>query len=313
VLKPVKRPVPKPGPNELLIKVAAAGVNRPDVAQRMGFYPPPPGAPDIPGLEIAGEVVAAGPDVEGGWKLGDKLCALVIGGGYAEYCLAPAPQCLPVPKGYDMVKAAGLPETFFTVWTNVFERGRLQAGETLLVHGGASGIGTTTIQLAKAFGAKVLATAGSDERARACEKLGADRGINYKTEDYAAVVKDVTGGKGVDLILDMVGGSYLAKNLDSLAVEGRLVLIATLGGTKAEANLNTIMVKRLTVTGSTLRPRTVAQKAVIARALREKVWPLLDQGKLAPVIDRTFPLVQAAAAHQALDGDHTGKIMLTVG
>ena len=284
VLKPAKRPVPKPGPNELLIKVAAAGVNRPDVAQRMGFYPPPPGAPDIPGLEIAGEVVAAGPDVEGGWKVGDQLCALVIGGGYAEYCIAPAPQCLAIPKGYDMIKAAALPETFFTVWTNVFERGALQPDETLLVHGGASGIGTTTIQLAKAFGAKVLATAGSDERVKACAKLGADRAINYKTEDFAAVVKDFTQGKGVNVILDMVGGSYLAKNLDSLAVEGRLVIIATLGGTKAEANLNTIMVKRLTVTGSTLRPRTVAQKATIALALRGRVWPLLDQGKLAPVI-----------------------------
>ncbi len=313
VLKPAKRPVPKPGANELLVKVAAAGVNRPDVAQRLGFYPPPPGAPDIPGLEIAGEVVAAGPGIEGGWKIGDKLCALVIGGGYAEYCIAPAPQCLAIPKGYDMVKAAALPETFFTVWTNVFERGALKPDETLLVHGGASGIGTTTIQLAKAFGAKVLATAGSDERVKACLKLGADRAINYKTEDFAAVVKDFTGGKGVDVVLDMVGGSYLAKNLDSLAVEGRLVLIATLGGTKAEANLNTIMVKRLTVTGSTLRPRTVAQKATIAVALRGRVWPLLDQGKLAPVIDRTFPLAQAAEAHRALDGDHTGKIMLTVG
>ena len=313
VLKPTQRPVPKPGANELLVKVAAAGVNRPDVAQRMGFYPPPPGAPDIPGLEIAGEVVAAGPGVEGGWKVGDQLCALVIGGGYAEYCVAPAPQCLAIPKGYDMVKAAALPETFFTVWTNVFERGALQPDETLLVHGGASGIGTTTIQLAKAFGAKVLATAGSDERVKACLKLGADRAINYKTEDYAAVVKDFTQAKGVNVILDMVGGSYLAKNLDSLAVEGRLVLIATLGGTKAEANLNTIMVKRLTVTGSTLRPRTVAQKATIAMALRGRVWPLLDQGKLAPVIDRTFPLAQAAEAHRALDGDHTGKIMLTVG
>lgn len=312
VLKPAQRPVPKPGPNELLIKVAAAGVNRPDVAQRMGFYPPPPGAPDIPGLEIAGEVVATGPDVEGGWKVGDKLCALVIGGGYAEYCVAPAPQCLPIPKGYDMVKAAALPETFFTVWTNVFERGALQPGETLLVHGGASGIGTTTIQLAKAFGAKVLATAGSDERCQACLKLGADRAINYKTEDFATVVNEFTGGKGVNVILDMVAGSYLAKNLQSLAVEGRLVIIATLGGAKAEANLNTIMVKRLTVTGSTLRPRSVAQKATIAQALRGRVWPLLDQGKLAPVIDRTFPLTQAAEAHRALDGDHTGKIMLTV-
>jgi putative PIG3 family NAD(P)H quinone oxidoreductase len=313
VLKPGRRPVPRPGANEVLVKVAAAGVNRPDVAQRLGLYPPPPGAPDIPGLEIAGEIVALGPNVEGGWKPGDKACALVIGGGYAEYCLAPVPQLMPIPKGYDLVRAAALPETFFTVWTNVFERGRLQAGETLLVHGGASGIGTTTIQLAKAMGATVFATAGSDERCQACLKLGADRAINYKTEDFAKVVKEATAGKGVDVILDMVAGSYLARNLDSLGMEGRLVLIATLGGAKAEANLNTIMVKRLTVTGSTLRPRSVAQKEVIAEALKARVWPLLDQGRLGPVIDRTFPLAEAAAAHRALDGDHTGKIMLTVG
>lgn len=312
VLKPTTRPVPKAGPGEVLVRVRACGVNRPDVQQRLGGYPPPPGAPDIPGLEIAGEIVALGPDTVGGWKVGDAVCALVIGGGYAEYCTAPAAQCLPLPKGYDMVRAAALPETFFTVWTNVFDRGRLQPGESILIHGGASGIGTTAIQLAKAFGATVYVTAGSAERCDACVKLGADRAINYKTEDFAAVVKELTGGRGVDVVLDMIGGAYLAQNLNSLAVEGRLVIIALLGGPKGEADLARVMVRRLTVTGATLRPRTVAQKAEIAEALRARVWPLLDAGKVRPVIDRIMPLDQAAAAHHAIDGDHIGKIMLTV-
>ncbi len=312
VLKPTRRPVPKPAQGEVLVRVRACGVNRPDVQQRLGGYPPPPGAPDIPGLEIAGEIVALGAGVSGGLKPGDAVCALVIGGGYAEYCTAPAAQCLPLPKGYDMVRAAALPETFFTVWTNVFDRGRLQKGESILIHGGASGIGTTAIQLAKAFGATVYVTAGSPERCDACVALGADRAINYKTEDFAAVVKDLTGGRGVDVVLDMVGGAYLAQNLNSLAIEGRLVIIALLGGPKGEADLSRVMVRRLTVTGATLRPRSVAQKAEIADALRAKVWPLLDSGAVKPVIDRVLPLEQAAAAHHAIDGDHIGKIMLTV-
>lgn len=312
VLKPTRRPVPKPAQGEVLVRVRACGVNRPDVQQRLGGYPPPPGAPDIPGLEIAGEIVALGASVSGGLKPGDAVCALVIGGGYAEYCTAPAAQCLPLPKGYDMVRAAALPETFFTVWTNVFDRGRLQKGESILIHGGASGIGTTAIQLAKAFGATVYVTAGSPERCEACVALGADRAINYKTEDFAAVVKDLTGGRGVDVVLDMVGGAYLAQNLNSLAIEGRLVIIALLGGPKGEADLSRVMVRRLTVTGATLRPRSVAQKAEIADALRAKVWPLLDSGAVKPVIDRVLPLEQAAAAHHAIDGDHIGKIMLTV-
>ena len=312
VLVPGKRPVPTPGPGEVLIEVAAAGVNRPDVLQRKGGYPPPPGASDIPGLEVAGRIVAAGPDA-GGLKVGDQVTALVAGGGYAEYCLAPAPQCLPVPKGLSAIEAAAIPETFFTVWTNVFDRGRLQAGESFLVHGGSSGIGTTAIQLAKAMGARVFATAGSKDKCRACEKLGAERGINYRDEDFVEIVKAATG-QGVDVILDMVGGDYVARNFKALAPEGRLCYIAFLGGSKVEADLLPIMLKRLTVTGSTLRPRDIAFKGAIARNLRDKVWPLIEAGKIKPVIHKTFPLAQAAEAHRLMESSaHIGKIVLTAG
>ncbi|MBX6321592.1 MAG: NAD(P)H-quinone oxidoreductase [Rhodospirillaceae bacterium] len=313
VLKPARRPVPRPGAGEVLIAVAAAGVNRPDVMQRQGKYPPPPGASDIPGLEVAGTVVAAGPGTQG-IGIGDAVCALVSGGGYAEYCVAPAPQCLPVPAGLSMVEAAALPETFFTVWTNVFERGRLKAGETVLVHGGASGIGTTAIQLARALGARVFTTAGSDEKCRACERLGAERAINYRTEDFVAVVQEATGGRGVDVVLDMVGGAYVERNLKCLAVEGRHVSIATQQGARIDLNLITVMQRRLWLTGSTLRPRSVAEKGAIAAALREKVWPLLDAGTVRPVIHATFPLAQAAEAHALMEaGGHIGKIVLTTG
>ncbi len=310
-LKPVQRPVPAPAHGEVLIKVGAAGVNRPDVAQRQGGYPPPPGASDIPGLEIAGTIVAVGPGVDG-LSEGDAVCALVTGGGYAEYCPAPAALCLPIPEGFDLISAAALPETYFTVWTNVFQRGALAGGERFLVHGGSSGIGTTAIQLAKAFGARVFATAGSADKCAACERLGAERAIDYSTEDFVAVVKEMTSGEGVDLILDMVGGDYVKRNLDALAVEGRLVQIAFLQGPKRELNLLPIMLKRLTVTGSTLRPRTVEQKAEIAEALRDRVWPLLEAGLVAPTIDSTYPLGQAAQAHQRMESSaHIGKIVLT--
>ncbi len=313
VLKPGRRPVPAPGAGEVLIEVAAAGVNRPDVLQRQGGYAPPPGASDIPGLEVAGKIVAVG-DGAGAWKVGDSVCALVAGGGYAEYCAAPAPQCLPVPGKLDLIHAAALPETFFTVWTNVFDRGRLQRGETFLVHGGSSGIGTTAIQLAHAFGARVIATAGSDEKCEACRKLGADIAVNYRTEDFAAKVMEATEGKGADVILDMVGGDYIPKNLSCLAMDGRLVQIAFLKGSKAEINLAPIMMKRQTLTGSTLRPRSVAQKGEIAQSLREKVWPLLESGKIAPVIHKTFPLAQAADAHRLMESSaHVGKIVLVTG
>ncbi|HXD72144.1 MAG TPA: NAD(P)H-quinone oxidoreductase [Vicinamibacterales bacterium] len=306
------RPKPAPAAGEVLIKVAAAGVNRPDVMQRMGHYPPPPGITDIPGLEIAGTIETLGPDVTG-WDAGDKVCALVAGGGYAEYCVAPAPQCLPIPKRMDFVHAAAIPETFFTVWTNVFERGRLKAGESLLVHGGSSGIGTTAIQLATALGSRVFATAGSAEKCAACEKLGADRGINYKSEDFVAVVKDLTGGTGVDVVLDMVGGDYFPRNMDALAMDGRLVSIAVLNGVKTTINILTMMQKRLTLTGSTLRVRPVAEKGAIAASLKRHVWPLLDAGKAVPVIDATFPLQDAAAAHARMEeGSHIGKLVLVV-
>jgi NADPH:quinone reductase len=313
VLKPVQRPKPKPAPGELLVEVAAAGVNRPDVLQRQGGYRPPPGASDIPGLEIAGRVVALGDGVTG-WRLGDSVTALVAGGGYAEYCTAPAPQCLAVPQGLNMIQAAAVPETFFTVWTNVFERGRLRTGETFLVHGGSSGIGTTAIQLAHAFGSPVFTTAGSAEKCAACVKLGADRAIDHKREDFVAVIDEATGGRGVDVILDMVGGGYITRNLKILAVEGRLVQIAYLQGGKAEIDLGQVMVKRQTITGSTLRPRSVAEKGAIAAQLKEKVWPLLEAGKIAPVIYKTFPLAEAAAAHQLMESSaHIGKIVLTTG
>jgi len=312
VLRPVPRPVPSPGAGEVLIRVRAAGVNRPDVMQRKGQYPPPPGASDIPGLEIAGTVAALGEGVAG-LSVGDEVCALVAGGGYAEYCVAPAPQCLPVPAGLGAVEAAALPETFFTVWDNVFTRGRLAAGETLLVHGGSSGIGTTAIQLARAMGARVLVTAGSDEKCRACEKLGAERAINYRTEDFVAVVKEITGGKGVDVVLDMVGGDYVGRNLNALGQGGRLVQIAVQKGTKSEIAVHLIMVKQLTFTGSTLRARPVAEKALIAAELRAKVWPLIEKGVVKPLIHATFPLAEAARAHALMDSSaHIGKIVLTV-
>lgn len=312
-LKPCTRPTPEAGHGEVLVKVEAAGVNRPDVMQRSGNYPPPPGASDLPGLEIAGTVAACGPGVTD-LAVGDAVCALVAGGGYAEYCPAPAALCLPVPAGFSMVQAAALPETFFTVWTNVFQRGALTGGESVLIHGGSSGIGTTAIQLAKAFGARVIATAGSADKCKACEDLGAERGINYKDEDFVAVIDEMTGGDGVNLILDMVGGDYTMRNLKSLAVEGRLVQIAVLNGPKiADFDILPVMMKRLTVTGSTLRPRTVAQKAVIADELRAQVWPLLESGAVVPVIDGTFPLAEAAQAHARMEGSgHIGKIMLEV-
>lgn len=312
VLTPGLRPAPRPAAGEMLVKVTAAGVNRPDVLQRQGGYAPPPGATDIPGLEIAGKVVALGEGVTG-WKVGDAVCALVAGGGYAEYCSAPVPQCLPFPKGYDAVRAAALPETFFTVWTNVFDRGRLMAGESFLVHGGSSGIGTTAIQLAKAFGARVFATAGGPEKCAACRKLGAEVAIDYRTEDFAEAVAKATDGRGVDVILDMVGGDYILRNLKSLALEGRLVQIAFLKGSTAEINLLPLMVKRQTLTGSTLRPRSVAEKGVIAESLRQKVWPLLDAGTVAPIVHATFPLAKAADAHRLMESSaHIGKIVLTM-
>ena len=313
VLVPVERPRPVPAAGEVLIKVAAAGVNRPDVFQRRGRYPPPPGASDIPGLEVAGVVEEVGAEVHD-LHVGDAVCALVAGGGYAEYCAAPAPQCLPVPRGLDYVAAAAMPETFFTVWTNVFERGRLQANESILVHGGSSGIGTTAIQLARAHGARVFATAGSAEKCAACERLGAERAINYRDADFVAVVRQLTGDRGVDVVLDMVGGDYFARNVEALAIEGRLVEIATLQGVKAELNIQTIMQRRLTITGSTLRARPVADKGAIARALRARVWPLVESGAVKPIVYATFPLRQAAEAHRVMESSaHIGKLVLTIG
>ena len=312
VLKPIERPDPVPGTGEVRIRVAAAGVNRPDVLQRKGAYPPPPGASDLPGLEVAGVIDALGDGVAG-WRVGDRVCALVSGGGYAALCTAPAVQCLPIPASMDFVTAAAIPETFFTVWTNVFDRGRLRTGETALFHGGSSGIGTTAIQLAVARGARVFATAGSDEKCRACERLGAERGINYRTEDFVNVIKQVTDGRGVDLILDIVGGDYIARDLVALAVEGRLVVIGFMGGDTATLDFRRILGRRLTITGSTLRPRTPAEKGEIAAALRREVWPLLERGTVKPVVYRTFPLEQAAAAHALMESsEHVGKIVLTV-
>jgi NADPH2:quinone reductase len=313
MLKPATGKVPSPRADELLIRVMAAGVNRPDVQQRLGAYPPPPGASPVLGLEVAGEVAAIGEAVTQ-YRVGDRVCALANGGGYAEYCVAPATQALPWPRGYDALRAAALPETYFTVWANVFMLGRLAAGETLLVHGGTSGIGVTALQLAKAFGATAYATAGSDEKVAACLKLGADAAINYRTQDFLPEIQRLTGKRGVDVVLDMVGASYFPRNLRCLALDGRLVMIAFLGGSKVEAlDLVPIMTKRLTVTGSTMRPRSTAQKAEIAAALRDKVWPLLEQGDCAPVIHQVFPLQQAAAAHALMESSaHVGKIMLAV-
>ena len=312
VLKLVERPDPVPAAGEVLIEVEAAGVNRPDVVQRYGKYPPPPGASDLPGLEVAGRVAALGDGVAG-LAVGDRVCALLAGGGYAERAAVPCEQVLPIPKGLSAVQAAGIPETFFTVWTNVFQRGRLKYGESILVHGGTSGIGTTAIQLAKAFGATVLTTAGSDEKCEAALKLGAAHAFNYRTIDWAAEARRATGGAGVDVILDIVGADYIAKNLDLLAVEGRLLQIAFLKTAKAELDFSIMMRKRAWITGSTLRPRTPAQKGVIARELREHVWPLLEQGVVAPVIHETFPLAQASEAHRLMEAStHIGKIILTV-
>lgn len=312
VLKIVERPDPFPAPDEILIDVTAAGVNRPDVVQRMGKYPPPPGASDIPGLEVAGVVAALGSEVRG-WSIGEPICALLAGGGYAERAAVPHEQCLPIPKGLTAVQAAGLPETFFTVWTNVFQRGKLTAGQTILIHGGTSGIGTTAIQLAKAFGARVLATAGSDEKCEAMRTLGAEHTFNYRTQDWVAEGKRVTDGRGVNLILDIVGGDYIARNLDLLAIEGRLVQIAFLRSAKAEVDFSMLMRKRLTMTGSTLRPRTPAEKGVIARELLQQVWPLLENGTVAPVIHKVFPLSEAPAAHRLMEeSTHIGKIILSV-
>lgn len=311
-LVPGERPVPQPAPGELLVKVEAAGVNRPDVMQRKGLYPPPAGASDIPGLEIAGTVIATGAEA-GRFKVGDRVCALVTGGGYAQYCVTSAHTALPIPEGLSAQQAAALPETFFTVWSNVFDRGRLQAGETLLVHGGTSGIGTTAIQLAKAFGAKVFVTVGSAEKCAAATKLGADLAIDYNSQDFVAEVKSATGGKGVDVILDMVGGPYIARNYEAAAVDGRIVQIAFQQGSKVQIDFMRVMLKRLTHTGSTLRSRPVAEKALIAAALEEKVWPLLAKGTVHPLIDATFPLVEAAAAHAHMEGStHIGKIVLLV-
>ena len=313
VLKPESRPVPRPGPGEILIRVRAAGVNRPDVAQRQGTYPPPPGASDLPGLEVAGEVAATG---EGAarWRTGDPVAALTPGGGYAEYVAVHETNALPVPAGFTFSEAAAIPETFFTVWHNVFQRGGLKAGESFLVHGGSSGIGTAAIQLGAAFGARVLATAGSAEKCEACLKLGAARAINYREEDFVRVAREETDGKGVDVILDMVGGDYVSRNYAAAAVEGRIVQIATLGGAKASVDIARLMVKRLTHTGSTLRPRSVAFKGEIAAELEAKVWPLLASRRIAPVMDMIFPLKEAWRAHERMEeGDHIGKIVLDVG
>jgi NADPH:quinone reductase len=307
-------PVPQPKPDEVLIRVQAAGVNRPDIAQRQGSYPPPPGASPLLGLEVAGEVVAIGPQVTT-LSVGDRVCALTNGGGYAEYCTAPAPQCLPWPTGYDAVRAAALPETAFTVWANLFQRGRLAKGETALVHGGSSGIGVTAIQFGHEFGARMFVTAGTDEKCAACLKLGATAAINYRTQDFAAELKTLTEGRGVDVVLDMVGAPYMTPNIRSLALEGRLVMIAFLQGSKVQDfDFVQVMVKRLTITGSTMRPRTTAQKGEIAAELRAKVWPALDAGRCPPVIHAVFPLAQAAEAHRLMESSaHIGKIMLKVG
>lgn len=312
VLEPREIATPEPGHGEILIKVAAAGVNRPDTIQRMGLYPPPPGSPETPGLEVAGEVAAIGPGVTL-WKAGDKVCALVGGGGYAEYCIAHEAHALPVPKGLSMTEAAALPETFFTVWTNVFERGALKAGETFLIHGGTSGIGTTAIQLAHIFGAKVIATAGSAEKCAACEKLGADVAINYRERDFVEEVKRATDGRGADVILDMVGGDYIARNIQACAADGRIVSIAFLNGSTAEVNFMPVMLKRLTLTGSTLRPRSIEEKAALAAVLREKVWPLIEAGRVKPLVDTVFPLSEASKAHALMEkSSHIGKIVLTL-
>jgi NADPH:quinone reductase len=310
VLQPVERPRPTLLAGEVLIRVEAAGVNRPDIMQRLGKYPPPPGASDVPGLEVAGTIEeSAAPQ----WIAGDRVCALVSGGGYAEFCAAPAPQCLRLPRGLDTASAAALPETFFTVWTNLFDRGALRRGERVLIHGGTSGIGTTAIQLARAFGATVYTTAGSDEKCRACETLGATAAINYRTDDFVASIRELTLGGGVDVILDIVGGDYLPRNLECLAMNGRLVQIGLMGGSRAQVNLTAVLQRRLTITGSTLRARSVEEKGAVARDVEKQIWPLLDSGEVRPVIHATFPLERAAEAHQLLEsGEVIGKVVLTV-
>lgn len=312
VLQMAERPVPEPGPTEVLVQVAAAGVNRPDVLQRLGKYPPPPGVTDIPGLEVAGRIVRVGGDVTR-WVGGDRVCALVAGGGYAACCVAPEVQCLRVPNGLSLVEAAALPETSFTVWTNVFERGRLRRGESLLVHGGASGIGTTAIQFGRALGARVFATAGTDEKCAACERLGAELAVNYRTADWVAAVREHTSGRGADVVLDIVGGDYVTRNLDLLAVDGRLVQIAFLKSSRVEIDLMPLMRRRLTITGSTLRPRSPEEKGAIGRALEAQVWPLVEQGAIRPVVHAVFPLERAAEAHRMMEADtHIGKIVLEI-
>lgn len=312
VLRLVERAVPALRESEVLVRVEAAGVNRPDVMQRLGKYPPPPGASDLPGLEVAGTIAACGDGVAR-WKSGDRVCGLVAGGGYAEYCAVPAPQCLPIPRGMTAIAAAAVPETFFTVWTNLFQRAHLAAGERVLVHGGTSGIGTTAIQLAAAFGAGVFATAGSDEKAEACRALGAVRAVNYRTTDWVRAFRDATAGRGVDVVLDIVGGDYVARNLEVLAVEGRLVQIAFLKSSKVELDLMQVMRRRLTITGSTLRPRSPEEKGAIARQLMEKVWPLFEAGTVKPVIHARFPFERAADAHRMMEESrHVGKIVLTI-
>ena len=310
VLRAVERPVPRPAAGEVLVQVEGAGVNRPDVMQRLGKYPPPPGASDIPGLEIAGTILFVSSN-GGRWHVGDRVCALVAGGGYAEYCAVPAVQCLPIPDGMDGVTAAAIPEAFFTVWTNLFQRGALRAGERVLIHGGTSGIGTTAIQLARVFDAVVFATAGSEEKCDACRRLGAALAINYRREDFAEVVRTATAGAGVDVVLDIIGGEYFERNVESLALNGRLVQIGLLGGTRATVDLTRILHRRLTITGSTLRARTIEEKGALARELEANVWPLLDGGRVAPIIDSTFPLTEAAEAHRRMEsGRHIGKIVL---
>ena len=312
VLRVVERDRPSIADGEVLIRVAAAGVNRPDIMQRLGKYPPPPGASDLPGLEVSGDVVAT--SGSGRWKVGDRVCALIAGGGYAEYCAAPGAQCLPIPQGMDDVSAAAVPETYFTVWTNIFQRGQLQPGETLIVHGGTSGIGTTAIQLAKAFGATVFATAGSDDKCAACSALGASIAINYKREDFVAAVRAATNGKGLDVILDIVGGDYVPRNIECLARNGRLVQIGLIAGSRAQIDLRAVLQKRLTLTGSTLRARSVEEMGALARELETHVWPLLAAGTVRPVVHATFPLQHAAEAHRLLEsGDVIGKVVLTCG
>lgn len=314
VLRLVQRPRPEPGAGEVLIRVAASGVNRPDVIQRKGHYPAPPGASDLPGLEVAGVIEGGDAQAmeEAGLQVGDRVCALVAGGGYAQWCVAPALQCLPVPEGLSDVEAASLPETFFTVWSNVFDRGRLQPGESLLVHGGSSGIGVTAIQLARARGATVIVTAGSDEKCAACLALGAHHAINYRSQDFVAEVQRITEGRGVDVVLDMVAGDYVAREIGCLAEDGRIVIIAVQGGTRAQIDAGAVLRRRLVITGSTLRPRPVAFKAAIAAALRQQVWPLLAEGRIRPVVHSTFPAAQAAEAHALMESNrHVGKIVLT--